>query len=396
MDEIYLDNAATTRVLPEVISLMSEVMGEDYGNPSSLHSKGFAAEKRIREAKESIARTLHADEKSIIFTSGGTESNNQALIGTAFAYARQGKHIITTAYEHPSVHEPLIWLESQGYEVTYLPVESDGHPDPDRLRSALRPDTILVSVMMVNNEIGAIQDIASLAKIVKEYSPDIRFHTDAIQAYGKLPIYPKRLGIDLMSVSGHKLHGPKGVGFLYVDGGKLGPYIHGGHQQKNMRSGTENVPGIAGFGLAARLACTDIDRKRERVAKLSNAFIKNVTRIEDVVVHGRECDIPASEANTGYEDTYSPYIISLGVRGVRAEVLLHALEEKGIYVSSGSACSTNHPGISDTLTAIGVGKDYLDSTIRISLSGYTTEEELDAAAKALGELIPVLRRFTRR
>ena len=387
--EAYLDNAATTRTLPEVAERMMKVMTEDYGNPSSLHGKGFAAEKYIREASEQIAATLKVDPGTIVFTSGGTESNNQALIGTAFAYQRSGKHIITTGFEHASVSEPLIWLEKQGFEITFLPVEKDGRVNPETLKAALREDTILVSIMMVNNEIGVIQDIATLSKIVKNHNPEIRFHTDAIQAYGKIPIRPEKSGIDLMSVSGHKLHGPKGVGFLYIakDKGnaKLHPYIHGGHQQKNRRSGTENVPGIAGLGLAAEEAYARIQENYDRVSALTTDFIREVQKIEGVTIHARSevADI-------------SPYIISIGIEGIKSEVLLHALEDKGIYVSSGSACSSNHPGISDTLTAIGVDKAYLDSTIRISLSRFTTAEELDYTLAHLQTLIPNLRRFTKR
>ena len=383
--EAYLDNAATTRALDEVADIVKRVMTEDFGNPSSLHGKGFEAEQYIRTAKESIAATLKCDVGEIVFTSGGTESNNQALIGTALANKRRGKHIITTAFEHPSVHEPLLYLEQQGFEVTFLPVGEDGLVDPSALKEALREDTILVSVMLVNNEIGVIQDIAGLSKSVKAYDKDIVFHTDAIQAYGKLPIRPAKLGVDLMSVSGHKLHGPKGTGFLYVkEGTKLHPYIHGGHQQKNRRSGTENVPGIAGLGLAAELAYKSVDESLDRIGKLREDFIGKLRSIDGVVLHADRLK------------EVSPYIISIGIEGIKSEVLLHALEDKGVYVSSGSACSSNHPGISDTLTAIGVPKEYLDSTIRVSLSRFTTADELDYTIEVLKEMLPVLRRFTKR
>ena len=414
--EAYLDNAATTRTLPSVAELMTKVMTEDYGNPSSLHGKGFTAEKYIREASEQIAATLKVDPGTIVFTSGGTESNNQALIGTALAYQRSGKHIITTAFEHASVSEPLIYLEKQGFEITFLPVENNGSISPETLKAALREDTILVSLMMVNNEIGIVQDIPSLSKTVKDFNPDIRFHTDAIQAYGKLPIRPEKSGIDLMSVSGHKLHGPKGTGFLYIakDKGnaKIHPYIHGGHQQKNRRSGTENVPGIAGLGLAAVEAHAHIQENYDRVSGLTADFIRELQKIEGVVVHARsEISRPESPGLTSRSAdekpaspdglpsetvSLSPYIISVGIEGIKSEVLLHALEDKGIYVSSGSACSSNHPGISDTLTAIGVEKTYLDSTIRFSLSRFTTAEELNYTIANLQTLIPNLRRFTKR
>ncbi|MBO4396551.1 MAG: cysteine desulfurase [Eubacterium sp.] len=403
----YLDNAATTRALPEVAELVSKVMTEDYGNPSSLHSIGFSAEKCVREAATRIAKTLKTEEKNIVFTSGGTESNNTALIGTALANIRNGKHIITTVFEHPSVSEPLIYLEKQGFEITFLPVGHDGRISEDELKSALRDDTIIVSIMMVNNEIGVVQDIEKLARTVKYHNRGIIFHSDVVQAYGKLPLRPKKWGIDLMSVSGHKFHGPKGTGFLYMaDGLKTHPYIHGGGQQKNRRSGTENVPGISGLGLAAEIADREMKDSYERVSELSDFFITELRKTDGIVVHGRpgvfsddgtcmetgrnKTDIPEC---CGY---YSPYIISAGVEGVKSEVLLHALEGKGIFVSSGSACSSNHPGISGTLTAIGVDKTYLDSTIRFSLSRYTTREELDYTLTVLNDLLPTLRKFTKR
>ncbi|MEE3467045.1 MAG: cysteine desulfurase family protein [Eubacterium sp.] len=409
--EAYLDNAATTRALPEVAELVAKVMTEDYGNPSSLHGKGFTAEKYIRTAAEQIAATMKVDPGTIVFTSGGTESNNQALIGTALALQRSGKHIITTGFEHASVAEPLIYLEKQGFEITFLPVGTDGRVAPETLKNALREDTILVSIMMVNNEIGVVQDIDELVKVVKDYNPEIRFHTDAIQAYGKLPVLPKKLGIDLLSVSGHKLHGPKGTGFLYIKDGnaKLHPYIHGGHQQKNRRSGTENVPGIAGLGLAAKMAYEAMaDSAYDEVSDLSRWFISELTQIEGVIVHGERNTTPGTDVaqptpgtgdaqpTPGAGATYSPYIISVGIEGIKSEVLLHALEDKEIYVSSGSACSSNHPGISDTLTAIGVEKAYLDSTIRFSLSRFTTKDELTYTLEVLQQLLPTLRRFTKR
>ena len=264
--ECYLDNAATTQAFPEVCELVGKVMYEDFGNPSSLHRKGLEGEKYVRHAGEQIARTLKCSGKNIVFTSGGTESNNMALIGTALANKRTGKHIITTCFEHSSVHEPLIYLESLGFEVTYLPVDEMGHVNLETLKKALREDTILVSTMMVNNEVGAILDVAAIAKVIKSDRDTILYHVDGIQAYGKLPIYPKKMGIDLLSVSGHKIHGPKGTGFLYVaDKVKMHPYIHGGGQQRGMRSGTENVPGIAGFGLAAEKMVGDLEENRKKL-----------------------------------------------------------------------------------------------------------------------------------
>lgn len=379
--EAYLDNAATTFVFPEVKDLMGEVMEEDFGNPSSLHKKGVKAEQYIKEAKETIAKFLKVEPKEIVFTSGGTESNNMALIGSAYANQRRGKHIITTRIEHASVYEPLMHLEKEGFQITYLPVDEHGIVKIDALKEALTDETILVSIMYVNNEIGSIQPIEEIGKIIKSYREDILFHVDAIQAYGKLKIYPKRAKIDLLSVSGHKIHGPKGSGFLYIkDKTKIQPILFGGGQQKGMRSGTENVPAIAGLSLASKLMYENHEEKIEKLNILKERFIKGVSEIENVTNNSGE----------------APHIISISFPGVRSEVLLHALEEKGVYVSSGSACSSNHPAISGTLKAIGLDKNHWESTLRFSLSIFTTEEEVDFAIQCLKELVPVLRRFTRR
>lgn len=389
MMEAYLDNAATTKPFDEVRELVSEVMGTEYGNPSSLHRKGVEAEKRIREAADAVAATLKCDRKNIIFTSGGTESNNMAVIGGSMAGRRRGRHIVTTCFEHAAVYEPCRYLEEFfDFEVTYVPVDGMGHVDPEQLRSSIREDTVLVSVMYVNNEVGAVLDIAGLGAAVKESGRDILFHVDAIQAYGKLKINPKRLGIDLLSVSSHKIHGPKGVGFLYAaDGVRLHPLIHGGGQQRGWRSGTENVPGIAGLGLAASMMYQDHDRVREQLYTRKEYLIRRLMEIDGVTIHA--CD-PAAVRDT------APHIISAGIEGVKSEVLLHALEEKGVYVSSGSACSSNHPGISSSLKAVGVKDSLLESTIRFSLSVHTTEEELNYAVEQIKELLPVLRRYVRK
>lgn len=386
--EAYLDNAATTRPFEEVGEFVKCVMCEDFGNPSSLHGKGVAAEKRIREAGDIIADTLKCNRKNIIFTSGGTESNNMAIIGGAMANRRRGKHIITTCFEHAAVYQPCLYLEEFfGYEVTYLPVDSMGHVNMDRLKEALRDDTVLVSMMMVNNEVGAILDIETAGKMIKDFNPDILFHVDAIQAYGKMKINPRKSNVDMLSASGHKIHGPKGTGFLYVaDGVKLHPYIHGGGQQQGRRSGTENVPGVAGLGLAAQKMYENLPEKVEKLYTCKEYLIQKLEQIEGIHINACGDEI----RNT------APHIISASIEGIRSEVLLHALEEKGVYVSSGSACSSNHPGISSTLQAIGVEDKLLDSTIRFSLSVETTKEELDYAVEALNGLLPVLRRYVRK
>lgn len=383
--EAYFDNAATTKPLECVREIMMRTLTDDYGNPSSKHMKGIKAEQYISDARSVIAKTLKCEPKNIIFTSGGTEANNQALIGTALAEKRKGKHIITTVFEHASVHEPLIFLESMGYEVTYVPVTKCGSVDKDELLSAIRPDTILLSVMAVNNEIGSVIDIENIAKEVKRVKPDTVFHVDAIQAYGKMMIYPKKWNVDMLSVSSHKIHGPKGAGFLYkADNVKLMPYIYGGGQEKGMRSGTENVPAIAGFGCAAEKAYQNITENISRMRNIKQILIDGILQIPDAFINAN----PQNDAGYG-----APHIISASFSGVKSEVLLHALASEGVYVSSGSACSSNHPGLSGTLKAIGLGNDLTDSTIRLSVSEDNTEEEAEYALKALSKHVPVLRRF---
>ena len=382
--EAYLDNAATTRVLDSVREKMVKVMEEDYGNPSSRHRKGIGAERQVKEAREVIAKTLRVQEKEIIFTSGGTESNNMALIGAALANHRAGNHIISTRIEHASVYQPLSFLENQGFRVTYLDVDREGHIFLEQLSEAIGPDTILVSVMYVNNEIGAVEPVGEIGRLIKEKNPAAVFHVDGIQAYGKYEIRPKKQQIDLLSVSGHKIHGPKGTGFLYKNEKvKVKPIIYGGGQQKGMRSGTENVPGIAGLGQAAR--------------EMEEGFSERVGRLRELKDYliDRMCGLEGVAGNSDKGEESAPHIVSASFQGVRGEVLLHALEDRGIYVSSGSACSSNHPAISGTLKAVGIKKEFLDSTLRFSLGMFNTREQLDYAVRTLGELLPVLRRYQR-
>ena len=382
--EIYFDNSATTQVFDSVREIMVETMTADYGNTSSLHRKGMEAEQYVRAAREEIAKSLKVKEKEILFTSGGTESNNLAIIGTALANRRAGNHIITSCIEHASVYNTTAFLEEQGFRVTYLPVDHNGHVSPEDLRAAICPDTILVSIMYVNNEMGAVEPISQLSKVIRETRPEIYFHVDAIQAYGKYVIRPKKEGIDLMSVSGHKIHGPKGIGFLYVDERvKIRPILFGGGQQKGMRSGTENVPGCAGLGAAVKEMYRNHEAKIDSLYRLKERLVAGLQEMDGVTVHGL----------TGRDS--APQIVSAGFEGVRAEVLLHALEERGIYVSSGSACSSNHPGISGTLRGIGVRPSLLDSTLRFSFGMFNTEDEVDACLKVLNELLPMLRRYKR-
>lgn len=383
--EAYLDNSATTRCSKAAADKMVLLLTEDFGNPSSLHMKGVIAEKYINEAKKKIARTLKCQEKEIVFTSGGTESNNLAIIGSAMANQRAGKHIITTQVEHASVANTMKFLEDNGFEITYLGVDHDGRISLEELKAAMRPDTILVSIMQVNNEIGAVMPIEEAGKLIKEINPSTLFHVDAIQSYGKLHISPKNMNCDLLSVSGHKIHGPKGSGFLYIkDKTKIKPIIYGGGQQKGMRSGTENVPAIAGLGVAAEEIYTDLDTKIEAMYALKSHFINEVTRIDGVTVNGLT------------DKTSAPHIVSVSVQGVRAEVILHTLEDKNIYVSAGSACSSNKPAVSATLKAIGLPKELLDSTVRFSFCVDTTIEEIDYAVKVMQDVVPKLQKYTRR
>lgn len=365
--------------------LVYKVMCQDYGNPSSMHRKGVDAEHYIKDAKEILAKILKVNAKEIYFTSGGTESDNLAIIGTAKANKRRGNHLITSSIEHPAILNTMRYLEEEeGFRVTYLPVDSMGRIKLEALKEALCDETILVSVMYVNNEVGAVQPIDEAVRIVKEYNPDILFHSDAVQGFGKYKIYPKRQKIDLLTGSGHKIHGPKGTGFLYVsEKVKIKPIVFGGEQQKNVRSGTENVPGIAGLGLAAKMIYHDLDMKTALMRELKEYFIEGIAKIENTTVHGMT------------DENSAPHIISVGFAGIRSEVLLHTLEEKGIYVSSGSACASNHPAISGVLKGIGAGKEYLDATIRFSMSEFTTREEIDYTLETLYNCVPMLRRYTR-
>lgn len=384
MMEVYLDNSATTRCLPSVAALMTKIMCEDYGNPSSMHRKGVESEQYIRHAKEIIARTLKVQEKEILFTSGGTESDNIALIGTAFANFRSGNHIITTKIEHPAILQTCAYLETQGFEVTYLPVDSNGVISLHDLEKSMTRQTILVSIMHTNNEIGSVQPIAEAGALIKRINPNTVFHVDAVQAFGKFRIYPKKMNVDLLSVSAHKIHGPKGVGFLYMNEKvKVKPIIYGGGQQKGMRSGTENVPGVAGMALAIEEIYKDFEEKTEYLYSIKDRFIKGLEGLEGIQVNGPE----------GRDS--APHVVSVSIAGIRSEVMLHALEDRGIYVSAGSACSSNKPATSSTLKAIGVEKQYLDSTLRFSFSVLTNEEEIDYTLQQMYDMIPMLRRYTR-
>lgn len=382
--EAYFDNSATTRCYPEVAEIVVKTMTEDFGNPSAMHLKGVEAEKYVREAAQTLAKILKVNEKEIIFTSGGTESNNLALFGGADANKRSGNHIITTSVEHAAVGQPAERLEQMGYEVTIVPVDHRGVVQLEALEKALRPDTILVSTMYINNEVGAVMPVEEIAKLVHEKSPKALYHVDAIQAFGKYRIYPKKAGIDMFSVSSHKIHGPKGVGFLYInEKARIQPQILGGGQQAGMRSGTDNVPGIAGLGVAAKMVYTDFDKKIEHMYQLKERLAEGFLKLPDVRLNGMEIREGA------------PQILSASFLGVRSEVLLHTLEEKGIYVSAGSACSSHKRKAAGTLSAMGMEAAQRESTLRFSFSEENTFEEVDYALEVIGQVLPMLRRYSR-
>ena len=383
--EAYLDNSATTRAYDEVADLVAKIMKEEFGNPSSVHHMGMVSGERLSQARETIAASLKVDPQEIVFTSGGTESDNLALIGVARANKWRGNHIITTKIEHPAILETMAFLEKEGFEITYLSVDETGTIDLDELKNAIRKETILVSIMFVNNEIGTLMPIQKAGELIKSVNKDTYFHVDAVQAYGKVLIRPRTMNIDLLSVSGHKIHGPKGVGFLYIKKGtKIVPICYGGGQQKGMRSGTENVPGIAGLALAAKKCYEDFDAKIKKLYDLKQYTVDSLLeRIPDIKINGQK----VSEG--------APHIISVSIKGLAAETVLNMLSSKNIYVSAGSACTSNNPHVSDTLQAIGLEKDLLESTIRISMSFMTTKEEMDYFLDTLCSQVSNMRKFYR-
>lgn len=390
--KVYLDNAATTKCYDEVANIVLEVMTKDYGNPSSMHHLGVEAEKYIKDAKNIIAKEMKVEPKEIYFTSGGTESNNWAIIGVAMANKRRGNHIITTQIEHPAVSSPMAYLEAQGFEITRIGVDKQGKVNANDIKAAITDKTILASVMCINNEIGSIQPIAEIGSMLRNF-PDVYFHVDAIQAFGKYSFLPKQSRIDLASVSGHKLHGPKGIGFLYINERvRISPIIYGGGQQKDMRSGTENVLGIAGLGAATKISCDDLYRKQRHLFALKKALVEGLTKLENVTIHGMRDRNDVLDI----ESDWAPHIVSVAFNGVRSEVMLHTLEDKGIYISAGSACSTHKRSQSPTLIALGANKEQLESTVRFSFSNETTMEEIEYTLNVLAEVLPLLRRYMRR
>jgi cysteine desulfurase len=394
--EVYLDNSATTKVGDAVWEKMRKVLCEDYGNPSSMHLFGVKAEQYMKETAGIIADCLKVEPKELIFTSGGTEANNLALIGAAMANKRRGSHIITTGIEHPSVNQTLNHLKENGFEISFAPVDRTGKIVKDELYSLIKENTILVSIMYVNNEIGTVQDIAEIASELKRRRRDILFHVDAVQAFGKYRIFPKREGIDLLSISGHKIHGPKGVGVLYVkDKIKINPILFGGGHQRGLRSGTENVSAIAGLGQAVTELYKDFDDKILRMYELKQIFLREVSKLKGIHINGL---FNEAERAFGMEELAktAPHIMSVSFEGIRSEVLLHTLEDRGIYVSAGSACNSHHPQPSATLTAIGLQKELISSTLRFSISELTKEQEIWYTLEQLEAVLPILRRYSRK
>ncbi len=381
--EIYLDNSATTRVKKEIVDGVIKILTENYGNPSSLHHKGVEAEKILNYSRDMVARILKCDrDDKIYFTSGGTESNNLAIRGYLKANKHKGNHIITTAIEHPSVMNTFLDMEKQGYKVDILPVDPMGYINTEDLKSMVTDETALISVMMVNNEIGTIEPIKEISAIAKEKGAIL--HVDAVQAYGKLDFGVKDYGIDMLSVSGHKIHGLKGSGVLYVDKNiKLLPILTGGGQEMNVRSGTENVPGIYALGKASELLLGKIEENARYLYKLKGKFVEELNDLEGWSINGPGLNEAA------------PHIINISFSGIRGEVLVHALEEYGIYVSTGSACSSKRNSESSVLKAIGLKPNALKGVIRVSFSILNTEEEIVKAADAIKETVPELRKYTR-
>lgn len=384
--KIYFDNAASTRPLKTVAEKMASKMLEQYANPASMSILGLEAEKEIIEAAKNIAFLLHADASEIYFTSGGTEGNNWAIYGTAQGYQRTGKHIVTTKIEHPAVAEPFKKLQEEGYEVTYLDTDKTGILSLENLKQAIRQDTILVSIILVNNETGAIQNIEEIGKIIKEKNNQTIFHVDGVQAFGKMEINVKQAHIDLMTASGHKFHAPKGLGFLYMKRGlKVRPLLYGGGQQKGMRPGTENSAGAMALALAAKECCKNWKESHTHVLSVKKKLAEGILSF-----------IPDTKINGPSIEAASPYVLNVSFLGVRSEVLLHALEEKGIFVSAGSACNSKKKNQSAVLESMGLSQEKIDGAIRFSFSRFNTEEEAEYCVEILKELVPFLKKYHRK
>lgn len=384
--EIYFDNAATTKPFEQVIQVIVKCLTEDYGNPSSLHKKGVQAENLLKESRKAVAEALKANPSEILFTSGGTESNNTAIRGIARSYSNRGKHIISTKAEHPSVHMTLEDLKKDGFEVTYVDVDRYGMVNMERLEQAIRKDTILVTLMAVNNETGCVQPLEPIGKLVREKNPLAFFHADCIQAFMKIPLDVSKTGAHILSISAHKFHGPKGVGALYCKKGiNLRPWQTGGGQELGLRSGTENLPGIAGMGKAVEVFSGHFKEYTERMSAIKEHIRRGITeRIDDIRI------------NTPEGSGSAPHILSVSFRGVRGEVLLHSLEKHGIYISTRSACSSKQSKAAGVPEAIGLSREEAEGTVRISLCPFNTIDEADILVDALVTEVGVLRKLSGR
>jgi Cysteine sulfinate desulfinase/cysteine desulfurase and related enzymes len=376
---IYFDNSATTKPDIEVIREVNDCMEHTFGNPSSAHKLGIEAEGKIKKARERVSRLIGSQPKEILFTSGGSESNNMVLKGLT----KPGDHIISSKLEHPSIMSTLKVLEENGVEVTYLDVNNQGVINLEQLAMSIRENTRLVTAMYVNNEIGVIEPIEDMVKIIKEKNSRIKVHVDAVQGAGKLNIDVKKAGIDLMSVSAHKIHGPKGVGALYIRSGiSVNPLISGGGQENNLRSGTENVPGISGFGVAAEIILKNMQTKIEHVNTIKRHFINRLSEIDNIKI------------NSPMDAVHIGNILNVSFNGIRGEVLLHALEDYDIFVSTGSACSAKKISHKNyVLPAIGLNETSITGAIRFSFSYFNTIDEVDAAIDAIKKILPFLRRI---
>lgn len=375
---IYLDNAATTQVYPEVFDAMKPYFTEYYGNPSAIYTFAGEAKKAVAKAREIIANGIHAKEEEIYFTAGGSESDNWALKATAEFYQNKGKHIITTKIEHHAILHTCEYLEKNGYEVTYVDVDENGRVKLDELEAAIRPDTILISVMAANNEIGTIQPLEEIGKIAKKH--DILFHTDAVQAFGHIPLDVEKMNIDMLSASGHKIHGPKGVGLLYIRKGvKIRSFIHGGAQERKRRAGTHNVPGIVGFGKAAELAFQNMDKNISYESELRDYLIERILK-----------EIPHTRLN-GDKTERLPNNANFCFRFIEGESLLILLDQNGICGSSGSACTSGSLDPSHVLLAIGLPHEIAHGSLRLTISEKTTKDEIDFTVDKLKEIIERLR-----
>ncbi len=384
--EIYLDNCSTTKPREEVIEKMIHALREDYGNPSSLHRLGFNIEKKVDQVREDIAKLIRVSKNEIYFTSGGTESNNLAIQSIVNKYNRLGQHIITTGVEHPSVLNVMRYYEQQGFDVTYLKIDKNGIISLDELRKSIRDDTILISVMQVNNEIGSIQPTWEIKKILNEKKSKALIHVDGVQAFGKIPLDISNWGIDTFSFSGHKVYGPKGIGGLYINKDlKLNPIVFGGNQEKGIRSGTENVPGIIGLGKAVQILDKNFDKEREHVKGIK-IYLAN--RLKE--------EIDDIRINSPLDDNGSPYVLNVSFGHVRGEVLLHYLEDKGIYVSTGSACSSKGHGQSHVLLALGLSKSEIEGAIRFCFSYENTKDDIDYTIEILKNSVEEIRQITMR